>query len=250
LCKGCQAVINQKQPLTLYVHCGVHCVNLVAQTVTEAVVPVRDAVHSLNELGALFSQSIKCRTAFQKSVDTDHDMKKTETNQTMCPTRWLVRVPAIVALIDQYAAILQCLEEMSTDKSGSNVVARVSGLVTVFSASSTQLCLKMALQILGPLAMLNKSLQSRYQTVAGMCSAVEEIIETLIAFRTEEDFDQLLKDANAVSLNLDLTALVAPRHQRDLPKRFTGAAIAHVAATVNEYFRRIFFVLIDTAVQQ
>jgi len=43
--KGCQALINQKQPLALYVHCGAHCVDLVAQTVTEAVVPVRDAVH-------------------------------------------------------------------------------------------------------------------------------------------------------------------------------------------------------------
>jgi len=67
--------------------------------------------------------------------------------------------------------------------------------------------------------MLNRSLHSRYQTVAGMCLAVEEIIETLLAFRAEEDFDQLLKDANAVSLNLDLTALVVvvvPR-QRNPP---------------------------------
>ena len=43
-----------------------------------------------------------------------------------------------------------------------------------------------SLEILGPLEMLNKSLQS---TVAGMCSAVEEIIETLLAFRSEAEFD-------------------------------------------------------------
>ena len=125
--KGCQALINQKQPLALYVHCGAHCVNLIAQTVTEAVVPVRDAVHSLNELGALFSQSIKCRTAFQKIVETDHDLTKLKQIRPICPTRWLVRVPAIVAVIDQYASILQCLEEISTAKSGSNVAARASG---------------------------------------------------------------------------------------------------------------------------
>jgi len=29
--KGCQALINQKQPLALYVHCGAHGVNLVAE---------------------------------------------------------------------------------------------------------------------------------------------------------------------------------------------------------------------------
>jgi len=44
-------------------------------------------------------------------------------------------------------------------------------------------------------------------------------------------------------------ALVAPR-QRNPPKCFTGAAIEHVAATVNEYYRPKFFVLINTAVQQ
>jgi len=138
---------------------------------------------------------------------------------------------------------------MSIAKSGSNVAARASGLLAVFSASATLLCLKMALKILGPLEMLNRSLQSRYQTVAGMCSAVEEMVETLLSFRTEDDFDRIPSDTNAVCQTLDLETLKVPR-QRKPPKHFTGPAEAHVAATVQDYYRPQFFTLIDTAVQQ
>ena len=38
--------------------------------------------------------------------------------------------------------------------------------------------------------------------------------------------------------------------QGNPPQRFTSVAIAHVAATVNVYYRPICFVLIDTAAQQ
>ena len=216
---------------------------------SQAVVPIRDAIQSLHELGALFSQSIKCRSTFQKIVETDHDITKLKQIRPICPTRWLVRVPAISAVLDQYDSILLCLDEMSATPSGSHVAARASGLLAVFSASGTLLCLKMALKILGPLEMLNRSLQSRYQTVAGMCSAVEEIVETLLSFRTEDDFDRILNDTNAVCQTLDLETLKVPRQHKP-PTRFTGPAEAHVAATVQDYYRPQLFTLIDTAVQQ
>jgi hypothetical protein len=247
--KGCQALINEKQPLALYTHCGAHVVNLVAQTVSEVVVPIRDAIQSLHELGCLFSQSIKCRSSFKNIVETDHDITKLKQIRPICPTRWLVRVPAISAVLDQYDSILLCLDEMSATPSGTHVAARASGLLAVFSAPATLLCLKMALKILGPLEMLNRSLQSRYQTVAGMCSAVEEMVETLLSFRTEDDFDRILSDTNAVCQTLDLETLKVPR-QRKPPTRYTGPATAHVAATVKDYYRPQFFTLIDTAVQQ
>jgi hypothetical protein len=67
--KGCQAIIREKQPLALYVHCGAHCINLVSLNVCEAVAPVRDVMQLLQELGSLFSQSIRCRTTFAKIAD-------------------------------------------------------------------------------------------------------------------------------------------------------------------------------------
>ena len=186
--KGYQALIREMQPLALYVHCGAHCVNLVSQSVCEAVFLVRDAMESLQELGSLFSQSLKCR------AQSDHGISKVQKIRPLCPTRWLVRVSAIQALIAQYELVLDCLEEMSLPAAGSNVSARASGLWNQLSKGSTWLALKMAIRVFGPLEMLNRSLQARYQTVSGMLVAVGETLSGLRDLR-EKAFDKLLADS-------------------------------------------------------
>jgi len=169
--KGYQALIREMQPLALYVHCGAHCVNLVSQSVCEAVFLVRDAMESLQELGSLFSQSLKCR------AQSDHGISKVQKIRPLCPTRWLVRVSAIQALIAQYELVLDCLEEMSLPAAGSNVSARASGLWNQLSKGSTWLALKMAIRVFGPLEMLNRSLSG------------------LRDLREEKAFDKLLADS-------------------------------------------------------
>ena len=53
-----------------------------------------------------------------------------------------------------------------------------------------------------------------------------------------------------IAQNLDLMTLIVPRQRNPPIKRFTGATIAHVAKTVEDYNRLMFFMLIDAAVQQ
>jgi len=47
---GAQAIIREKNPLALFVHCGSHCTNLVAQDACESSVVVRDSLFILNSL--------------------------------------------------------------------------------------------------------------------------------------------------------------------------------------------------------
>ena len=48
---GCQAIISRMQPLALYVHCGAHCVNLVAQSAAAECTDIMSAMTWLQELG-------------------------------------------------------------------------------------------------------------------------------------------------------------------------------------------------------
>ena len=108
-------------------HCGAHRVNLVPQSVGElGVTPtsIRDAMATLQELGNLFSQSIKCRTSFTLITQSDVRIGRAQQIRPMCPTRWLVRVSAIKALLNQYEQVLESLEEMSHPSSGPNVSVR------------------------------------------------------------------------------------------------------------------------------
>ena len=247
--KGCQAVICEHQPLALYVHCGAHCTQLVAQSVAEAAAPVCDAMSSLQELGNLFSQSLKCQTAFSKICDSVIGVGKAMQIRPMCPTRWLVRVPAIQAVLIQYEQVLDCLEEMAQFSAGASIATRASGLLAQFFKGITLLALKMALKVFAILEQLNRSLQSRYQTVSGMLAAVEESSSQLHALREASVFTDILATTNATVTELNMEEVTMPR-QRKPPSRFTGDATAHVATTITEHYRSVFYTMVDTAIQQ
>jgi hypothetical protein len=131
-----------------------------------------------------------CRTSFAKIAESDHGPAKIQQIRPLCPTCCLVLITAIQALITQYELVLRCLHEMSLPATGLNVSARASALYSNLCKGSTLLALKMAIKVFGPLEMLKRSLQSRYQTVSGKLVAVDETIAGLLYLREDEAFDQ------------------------------------------------------------
>jgi len=228
--RGCQAIIAEAQPRALFVHCGAHCVNLVSQVVTEACPTVRDAMQVINELGVLFSMSLTARSAFQK-VATESEAGHVKQIRPLCQTRWLVRVKAIEAVVTQYEAVLQCLEELST--TGNPLAAKASGILHSMRRGSTLLSLEMALRIFTPLETLNRALQSTYQTVSGMVQAVSEVKNELTAMREPSAFDNMLESAVQRQECMDLDAIVVLRQRRP-PRRLTGPANNYVAESIND----------------
>ena len=84
-----------------------------------------------------------------------------------------------------------------------------------------------------------------------MLTAVDETLSGLRDLRVNAAFDKLLADrpTEEIVVELDLEALTVPR-QRQPPKRYTGDAVPHVAITVSDYYRPLYFEHVDTAVQQ
>ena len=82
-----------------------------------------------------------------------------------------------------------------------------------------------------------------------MLTAVDETLSGLRDLRVNAAFDKLLADTEEIVVELDLEALTVPG-QRQPPKRYTGDAVPHVAITVSDYYRPLYFELVDTAVQQ
>lgn len=109
---GVQAKIKEIQPLALYVHCGPHCVNLVTQAACSSSCVVMDALSLVHKLGTLFNQSGKFKTVFKEIAKSEHGNIKTL--KPLCPTRWVVRISAIRAVLGQYEAVLLSLEEMAS----------------------------------------------------------------------------------------------------------------------------------------
>ena len=68
------------------------------------------AMSWLQELGKFFGSSIKFRQMFTQVAVTDSE-SPCSVIKPLCPTRWLMRTPAINSVVQQYAAVLESLEE-------------------------------------------------------------------------------------------------------------------------------------------
>lgn len=165
--KGVQALLREKQPLALYVHCGPHCVNLVTQTACSSSPVVSDALNLVHKLGTLYHQSGKYKTIFKEIAQSEAG--SFITLKPLCPTRWLVRLVAIQAVVGQYEKVLLSLEEMAASGS-SDTCTTARGLLERFQKGHTLLCLLLASEALKELECLNRSLQSKTGSVTAGCS--------------------------------------------------------------------------------
>lgn len=159
---GAQALIRAQQPLALYVHCGAHCVNLALQASLKSSLFIADSIQAVHELGVFYGRSSKLRNTFDgiaKGAEVFFTLKP------LCPTRWTVRTPAVEQFFLQFEAVMAALDELSAESS--SVANEARGLLAKFSAGKTVLALKLALAVMQPIELLNKSLQGKTQTVSG-----------------------------------------------------------------------------------
>jgi hypothetical protein len=84
---GCQAIIAEKQPLAMFVHCGAYCTNLIAQHATKAAECVRAAMAWLQELGTFYGSSFKFRQSFADIAVSLNPSTTASVIRPLCPTR-------------------------------------------------------------------------------------------------------------------------------------------------------------------
>uniref|UniRef100_A0A3B3QRQ9 TTF-type domain-containing protein n=1 Tax=Paramormyrops kingsleyae TaxID=1676925 RepID=A0A3B3QRQ9_9TELE len=237
---GAQVVLKKYQPLALYVHCGTHCLNLITQAACQASPLIRDALEWVHDLGSLSKQSGKFKAMFA-AVAADSDVPSASL-RPLCPTRWTVRGTAIKAVLSHYESVLTSLEEMAA--TGSSTGARANGLRERFEKGKTVLGLLLALELIEELECLNKSLQKRIATIAGMQQSIECVKSTLQFKRNEERFQEIFKNAVKMVDSLGIEPIQMP-HQRQTSRRYTGGASQHTHKSPEEYYRAEFYKLLD-----
>ncbi len=243
---GCQAIISEHQHLALYTHCGSHCTNLIAEKMCSVVPLVQNSMQIVKEIGAVFSASITCRATCSTIAHSSDltNMSTVKKIRPLCPTRWLVRVSAIRNILEQYAHILQTMEELAVSKQ--SVAARANGLAIQLRHGSTLLGMHIAIKVLAPLENLNKSLQSRTATVAGMLKAVNDVQTDFEHLRSEVQYNELFTLVKSSITDFDIEDIVLPRPKKP-PGRFTGAAPSYQASSASDYYLPQYLEIIDVA---
>lgn len=241
--KGAQAILRSQLPSALSVHCGAHCVNLVAKDSCDGSKLIKNALGCVNELGVMFSTSGKLRTKYQE-VCKEADV----TNQKLrplCPTRWTVRLSAVDAVLSRYEEILQTLENLADGTS--HLSTRAAGLHSQLSQGSVLVALHIARAVIAPLDRLSRVLQSETCTVSAMQKCVTTTMTQLQTLR--ETANQLIVDYLHQAELSSCEAVTLPRKRR-CPARLDGGSTGHHPATVQEYLRAELIVVIDMACAQ
>jgi len=153
-----------------------------------------------------------------------------------------MRTASIDSVVENYAAVIQSLEEARSVKSDSRAI----GLLDRFQKGATLLGLHMALVGFRPLEqLLCKSSQSLTRSVSGMLQAVDSVKRELNRMRTMEFVTNMLSEVKRIVDELNLDEIVLPR-RRQPPERFCGSAEQHHAQSTEVYYRLEFFKLVDT----
>jgi len=135
-----------KQPLSVYVHCSNHSLDLALQETAREVSIVRNTLQTARDAANSIRESSKWQQLFE-SLATDSG--KPTRLQTLCPTRWAVRCKAIDALT--YSSALETLSALANGRSmRAESRSNTDGVLRALSSMETYLGLLVCSSIFVP----------------------------------------------------------------------------------------------------
>ena len=160
----------------------------------------------------------------------------------LCPTRWTVRTATLNAVIKNYAVISVELETIGREAYG-EPSRKSCGLLAMIDKFGVYFGLKLSHMIFSVSEQLSMSLQRKDINAQEAVRAVTQA-KSLFRRHTSDSafndfFQAILKEADELT-----QPPVLPR-QRQVPRKIDGGAPAHQFTTVEEYFRKQYFEMLD-----
>ena len=113
--RGLQRLVLEENRKALYLYCAGHNLNLVLQDACSAINPIAKALEHMNAIINFVRSSPKRLGIFKSFVLEDPDNNSTMTIRPLCPTRWVMRLPALEAFLENYGSLLNFMEATKED---------------------------------------------------------------------------------------------------------------------------------------
>lgn len=158
--KGLQAIIKERYPHAIYVHCLAHKLNLVVE---DSCANLKSATNFFNSLEALYIHfSHPGHHAHLKKLQDSLDIKTGREMGSLSTTRWSCRYQNCKAVINNYDAIKTALEEEISQNKDRHVVEAI-GLLASISKPEFIVCLHVFHSALLVIHILSKYFQAKMQ---------------------------------------------------------------------------------------
>ncbi|XP_046856212.1 zinc finger MYM-type protein 1-like [Xenia sp. Carnegie-2017] len=196
--KGLAARMKECSPLSIYVHCHGHRLNLALQDTMTTIEPLQKALGVIQSLHNFLEGSPKRHSIFNDIKVEDEDEDITLTIKSQSATRWSCRWAAVKAVVNQLPKIIEVLLTLSKDRDPKTYNDSNSLLNSIcdFRFVFGLMVLKV---ILSNTDGLSRYLQGKQMDVATAKKSVDGVIKTLIGCRSLENFELLWSRAEIIA---------------------------------------------------
>lgn len=109
--KGVQALIREKYPAALYVHCSAHSLNLALSHSCD-IQHIRNCIGTIKSVGNFIKGSALRTNVLKKYIKEQFPESKWTKLTSMCETRWVENHDGLIRFTEIYKAIVSTLEEL------------------------------------------------------------------------------------------------------------------------------------------
>ena len=196
--KGLAARMKECSPLSIYVHCHGHRLNLALQDTMTTIEPLQKSLGVIQSLHNFLEGSPKRHAIFKDIEVEDEDEDVTLTIKSQSATRWSCRWAAVKAVVNQLPKIIEALLSLSKDRDpktyndSNSLLNSICDFRFVFGLNVLKV-------ILSNTDGLSRYLQGKQMDVVTAKKSVDGVIKTLSGCRTQENFDLLWSRAEIMA---------------------------------------------------
>ena len=211
---GVQKRFHDKHPSMLFVHCSGHQINLAVQDVFRCTDGGMNSLDVLTAVVNFILSSPKRLASFQRYA-LGNNCSYVGSLRPLCPTRWVLRYPAIDKFLGNYEIILNWLEEIAPNTQSERTQrSSARSYIGSMEKFETYYMLRVLHFVLQQVNNVHTAVQSRNLTVGRCRSLVEKLIAVSAANNTTEAGEMFFEECRSFAGALGLGLPVLPRGRR------------------------------------
>lgn len=118
--KGVQAIVREKYPKAIYVHCAAHTLNLAVLKASN-IQPIRNCLGIIEKLYDFFNTP-KRNNVLLNCIENSNELPNAKTLKRLCTTRWIQKYDAVSDFAELFPYVMDALDNISIwhDSSGTD----------------------------------------------------------------------------------------------------------------------------------
>lgn len=233
--RGAQAIVRQRYPKALYVHCSSHCFNL-ALSEGCSVAEVRNCLGTIETTYNFFNFP-KRQRVLENEINKLAEKPRIEKLKRLCPTRWIQRHDAVNAFVSLLTPILNALVEIATwiDKKTATDAQLLSSAICQSSFLLSTFMIKSVFSLTLP---LSKYLQTPNLDLSLALKSADNVNKSLKKMREniEKSFSDIYQETEMICNEFGITISQPRTTSRQINRNNVPGS------SPEEYYRRAIYI--------